>query len=131
MMRQMTNGAAINRNYGEEMPAPTTKVTIYNHSYNIRSDGDAEYLKNLAEFVDRKMREIARATSTVDSVKVAVLAALNIADELHRTKLQSEQTDAQLAARSTQYAQMLDVLLRPYNTMEFSDSASGDTPPVC
>ena len=69
---------------------------------------------------NRKMREIAGSTSTVDSVKVAVLAALNIADELHRIKAQSEQADTQLANRSAQCSQMLDGLLRPLNPIDIS-----------
>ena len=127
MTRALTNGAVVNRNRSEDLSAPTVKVGIYNSSYHIRSDGDAEYLKALAEFVDRKMREIARATATVDSVKVAVLAALNIADELHRLKYQSEQADAHLATRSTQYAQLLDNLLRPFAAPELTETMSART----
>ena len=120
MMRTPTNGA-INRNYSSSGNGDgLLKVAIYNHSYTIRSEGDSEYLKALAEFVDRKMREISGSTSTVDSVKVAVLAALNIADELHRLKAQSEQADTQLANRSVQCSQMLDGLLRPLNPIDMS-----------
>ena len=55
---------------------PTIRVEIYNQTYNIRSDGDSEYVIGLAEFVDRRMREISSGTLTVDSLKVAILAAL-------------------------------------------------------
>jgi cell division protein ZapA len=58
------------------------KVDIYDQTYHIAGDLDPEYVEKLAQCVDGKMREIARATGTVDSVKVAVLAALGIADEL-------------------------------------------------
>ncbi len=58
------------------------KIEIYDQSYNVHSDGNEESLKELAAYVDTKMREVAHATRTVDSLKVAVLAALNIADEL-------------------------------------------------
>ena len=77
--------------------APTIRVEIYNQTYNIRSDGDSEYLTKLADFVDGRMREISSGTLTVDSLKVAILAALHIADELHRLKQTHEQADAQLA----------------------------------
>ena len=49
---------------------------------------------------------------TVDSLKVAILAALHIADELHRLKRLHEQTDQQLAARSAECAEMLDRVLK-------------------
>src|SRR6201982_4283394 len=80
--------------------SPTIRVEIYNQTYNIRSDGDTEYIIQLAEFVDSRMREISSGTLTVDSLKVAILAALHIADELHRLKNMHEQADAQLGARS-------------------------------
>jgi cell division protein ZapA len=59
------------------------KIEIYGQSYNVHADGNEDQLKELAAFVDAKMRMVAEATHTVDSVRVAVLAALNIADELH------------------------------------------------
>jgi cell division protein ZapA len=92
--------------------APTIRVEIYNQTYNIRSDGDSEYLTMLATFVDSRMREISSGTLTVDSLKVAILAALHIADELHRLKATHEQADAQLATRSAECADMLDRVLR-------------------
>jgi len=91
---------------------PTIRVEIYNQTYNIRSDGDSEYVTGLAEFVDQRMREISSGTLTVDSLKVAILAALHIADELHRLKRLHEQADQQLAARSSECAEMLDRLLK-------------------
>jgi len=61
--------------------SPTIKVEIYDQAYTVRSDGDPEYLKELAEYVDQRMREISSGTLTVDSRKVAILAALYIADD--------------------------------------------------
>ncbi|HZH33288.1 MAG TPA: cell division protein ZapA [Pyrinomonadaceae bacterium] len=93
--------------------APSIRVEIYNQTYSIRSDGDGEYIMRLADFVDSRMREIASGTLTVDSLKVAILAALHIADELHRLKNTHEQADQQLASRSAECAEMLDRLLKP------------------
>jgi cell division protein ZapA len=98
--------------------SPTIRVEIYNQTYNIRSDGDTEYIIQLAEFVDSRMREISSGTLTVDSLKVAILAALHIADELHRLKNMHEQADSQLAARSAECAEMLDRLLKVRSTLE-------------
>ena len=97
---------------------PTIRVEIYNQTYNIRSDGDTEYIIQLAEFVDSRMREISSGTLTVDSLKVAILAALHIADELHRLKHLHEQADAQLATRSAECAEMLDRLLKVRTSLE-------------
>jgi cell division protein ZapA len=62
--------------------AMSVKVTIYDQTYTVAGDLEPVYVEELAQYVDSKMREIARATNLVDSVKVAVLAALSIADEL-------------------------------------------------
>ena len=108
----------------ETASTPTIRVEIYNQTYNIRSDGDSEYVSSLAEFVDRRMREISSGTLTVDSLKVAILAALHIADELHRLKRLHEQADSQLAARSAECADMLDRLLKVRTAAEQQNAGS-------
>lgn len=90
----------------------TIRVEIYNQTYNIRSDGDNEYIIELAEFVDSKMREIASGTLTVDSLKVAILAALHIADEYQRLRNDVEKSDSQLASRSAECANLLDRFMK-------------------
>ena len=90
----------------------TVRVEIYNQTYSIRSDGDNEYIQRLAEYVDRKMREISSGTFTVDSLKVAILAALHIADEFHQLQNSQHQSDMQLASRSAECAEMLDRVLK-------------------
>jgi cell division protein ZapA len=97
------------RNGGLEQ---SIRVEIYNQTYSIRSDGDNDYILSLAEYVDSKMREISSGTLTVDSLKVAILAALHIADEFHQLKKLQSQTDAQLASRSAECAEMLDRVLK-------------------
>ncbi len=104
---------------------PTIRVEIYNQTYNIRSDGDTEYIIQLAEFVDSRMRDISSGTLTVDSLKVAILAALHVADELHRLKHLHEQADAQLATRSAECAEMLDRLLKVRSNVEQGQSGAG------
>src|SRR3954469_10995499 len=102
--------------------SPTIKVEIYDQAYTVRSDGDPEYLKQLAEYVDQRMREISSGTLTVDSRKVAILAALYIADELHQLRRQTEQSDEQLATRSAECSELLDRLLKAPRDLERSTS---------
>lgn len=59
------------------------KVQIFGQTYSIRGELDEKYVQTLAKYVDEKMHAIADVTKTVDTQKVAVLAALAIADELH------------------------------------------------
>ena len=96
----------------KDMSEQTIRVEIYNQTYSIRSDGDNEYIQNLAEYVDSKMREISSGTMTVDSLKVAILAALHIADEFYQLKLSQTNVDTQLATRSSECSEMLDKLLK-------------------
>jgi len=72
------------------MSAPV-KVQIFGQSYSIQGELDARYVQKLAKYVDEKMQAIADATGTVDTQKLAVLAALAIADELH--SMQRERSD--------------------------------------
>jgi cell division protein ZapA len=119
-------GEMINKGSMEATSSPTIRVEIYNQTYNIRSDGDTEYIIQLAEFVDSRMREISSGTLTVDSLKVAILAALHIADELHRLKNMHEQADSQLAARSAECAEMLDRLLKVRSSLEHEQGSAGN-----
>lgn len=63
-----------------------TPVTIFGRTYSLRGGGDADHLARLAKEVDRRMREVADATGTADTLKVAILAALNIADDNLRAR---------------------------------------------
>ena len=86
------------------------KIEIYNQSYNVQADENEEYLKGLAAFVDEKMRSVAEATRTIDSVRVAVLAALNIADELHTLKKRQDAIEGPLRQRVEKCVAMVEKL---------------------
>jgi len=64
---------------------PTT-VKIHGQEYTIRADRDPEYVQSIARFVDDRMRETARDAGQVTSLRVAILSALNIADELFQER---------------------------------------------
>ena len=67
------------------------KVTIYGQEYTIKAPADASYIKNIAEYVDEKMREVQEELSTPQvPAKVAILAAMNIADDLFAEKRNRE-----------------------------------------
>jgi cell division protein ZapA len=70
--------------------AGSTSVEIFGQTYNVRGDGDPDYLMELARLVDTRMREVAGQVATVDPMKIAILAALNIADEFSRYRKRRE-----------------------------------------
>ncbi|HVS33495.1 MAG TPA: cell division protein ZapA [Thermoanaerobaculia bacterium] len=67
-----------------------TEVEIFGQTYSVRGEGDPDYLMELARVVDARMREVAAQVATVDPLKIAILAALNIADEFSRYRKQRE-----------------------------------------
>src|ERR1700689_5879524 len=77
----------------------SVRVEIFDQAYNLRGS-DPEYILKLAEYVDSKMRAVAGATNTIDTVRLAVLGALNIADEYHllQRKQENGATDYQKRA---------------------------------
>src|SRR5438445_12793411 len=115
---------AVRLERGVDPWSPNIKVEIYDQAYTIRSDGDPEYIRKLAEYVDQRMREISSGTLTVDSRKVAILAALYIADELHQLRKIHEQADSQLATRSAECSEMLDRLLKTPRNLDRPAAAS-------
>lgn len=63
-----------------------TEVEILGNTYTVLTDDDPAYIKQVAEYVDKQMREIITKTSTISTDKVAILIALNIANELFKTR---------------------------------------------
>ena len=86
-------------------------VEIHGQRYPIRSGLDPEYVARLATYVDEKMRAAADSAPTGDSLRLAVLAALNIADELFRCRDATRARDGQLAARTEELERLLDRVL--------------------
>jgi cell division protein ZapA len=88
------------------------RVTIYDQEYRMRGKLDADYIRRLGEFVDAKMRSIAARTQTVDSLRVAVLAALNIADEFHQLKVEHEESAREIDEKVDACNDLLDQVLK-------------------
>jgi cell division protein ZapA len=61
-------------------------VEIFGQTYAVRGGEDPAYVERLAAYVDERMKEVSRASGAVDSVRIAVLAALNLADECFRLR---------------------------------------------
>jgi len=100
------------------VPAPSAingsgsvRVEIFDQVYNLRGS-DSEYILKLAEYVDGKMRAVSEQTATVDSVRLAVLAALNIADEYHLLKRRLQSPSPEVHQRAIKLATALDEVLR-------------------
>jgi len=94
---------------GEDSEEVTT-VRIFNQTYKVRSGNEPEYIRELAALLDDKMSEISQLTPTVDTVRVAVLAALNIADEYFLTQARLEALEQEIEERSEKMISRLEPL---------------------
>jgi cell division protein ZapA len=88
----------------------SVRVEIFDQAYNLRGS-DPQYILKLAEYVDAKMRAVAEATNTIDTVRLAVLAALNIADEYHLLKRNQDVGTVDYQKRAHLLASALDEVL--------------------
>ncbi len=120
---KLTNSAIDRRFMAEslEVRRATTSVSvdIYDQTYHLRAS-DPDYIQKLAAMVDGKMRAVSSNGNTVDSLRVAVLAALNIADELLRlqehTRLlrgSMSETQTTIRSRANNLSGLLDSVLDP------------------
>ena len=87
------------------------QVEIHGQQYPIRSSLDPKYVAELAAYVDMKMRAASREAAAGETLKVAVLAALNIADECFRIQHDDQQRRAELSLRAEELERMLDAAL--------------------
>jgi cell division protein ZapA len=87
-------------------------VTIFGHSYSLRAEEDGSYVEELARQVDAKMRTLSEQTGTTEPVRVAVLAALNLADELEKLRAEHRASEEALESTGRELVSALDRALR-------------------
>ena len=85
----------------------SVRVRILGEEYALRSDADAEHTRAVAAHVDRVISQIVAAGSVVESHKVAILAALQIADELLRLRTDASERDARVRGLGEEVARWL------------------------
>ena len=88
----------------------SVRVEIFDQVYNLRGS-DPDYILKLAEYVDGKMRAVAEQTNTIDTVRLAVLAALNIADEYHLLRKRNDGGTGGYQQRAHKLSSALDKVL--------------------
>jgi cell division protein ZapA len=88
----------------------SVRVEIFDQGYNLRGT-DPDYILKLAEYVDTKMRAVSQQTHTVDTARLAVLAAINIADEFHMLRKKMDGGTPDSSRRARQLLNALDEVL--------------------
>ena len=94
-----------------DVPSRVVHVEIHGQQYPIRSSLDPAYVAELAAYVDQKMRAASRESTAGDTLKVAVLAALNIADECFRVRTEEQRRRDAITTRAEELERMLDLAL--------------------
>lgn len=97
----------------DEKPVDSNKVEIFGRHYSIGGTYDSEYLKKLAQMVDDRMRRIAESTGTVDTLKVAILAAMYFADSHFKAYQKQQKADDELERNLTALKEQIDIVLSP------------------
>ncbi|MFQ6678674.1 MAG: cell division protein ZapA [Fidelibacterota bacterium] len=85
------------------------RVTIYGHEYTVKAPADSTYIKSIAEFVDTKMREVQdQMPSEQSTERIAILAAMNISDELLSNKNDKESFSAEIENKIQSLIEVID-----------------------
>ncbi len=86
----------------------TTQIEIFGKKYTIRSDSDPSYTAELADFVDKKVREVAENYSAISSHKIYILASINMANDLFQIKREYEDKAIQSDERITRLIKIIE-----------------------
>jgi cell division protein ZapA (FtsZ GTPase activity inhibitor) len=93
------------------MSSRVVNVEIHGQKYAIRSELEPQYILTLAEYLDAKMQVAARETATIDPARVAVVAAINILDELFHARQDAVAAEGTLLSRTIQIERIVDAVL--------------------
>ena len=85
-----------------------TAIQIFGREYKIKGHADEAYIQEMAEYVDAKMRELSNNSNLPSQERLAILAALNIADELFQERNQTTETFSSIEQRAARLVAMLD-----------------------
>ena len=92
----------------DDTPTGVVNVEIFGQQYPVRSELDQAYVLKLAQYLDRKMQAAAEQVHGGDSVRIAVLAALNIADEHFKTLAAHEDREVDAQRLALELEQLVD-----------------------
>ncbi|MEW6001288.1 MAG: cell division protein ZapA [Nitrospirota bacterium] len=86
----------------------SVEVYILGQRYNIKGDAPEEYIRKLASYLDEKLKEVYNSSPNITPVKASILAALNIADELHRLKNEQEEFTKHIEEKTNTLTALFD-----------------------
>jgi cell division protein ZapA len=96
------------------MGQESIQVKIFGTEYTLKSDADIEYVKRVAQIVDDRMQKLAESSTIKSESKLAVLTALNVADELYQLKLQYKKVIENFNKHSKELSERIDYYIDSY-----------------
>jgi len=86
----------------------STEVFILGQKYTLKGDAPEEYIRELASYVDTKLKEVYKATPNITPVKASILAAIDIADELFKIKNRQDEITTNIEKKAATLASLFD-----------------------
>jgi cell division protein ZapA len=99
------------------MGRESVQVKIFGTEYTLKSDTDIEYVKKVAEVVDERMRKLSETSTIKTPSKLAVLTALNIADELYQFRLRYKKVFENFNKQNKELSERIDYYLDSYKQL--------------
>lgn len=93
------------------MTSRVIHVDIHGQRYAVRSELDPQYISELAAYLDEKMQMAARELTSAEPLRVAVIAALNVVDELFRARTSTTEAAGEWTSRAAVIEQLVDAVL--------------------
>ncbi len=100
-------------------------IKVFGQTYTVKTDAEEDHIQEVARYVNEKMDEVLKKTRSVSTMNVAILTALNIADDLLREKERRIALLREIETKSKELAEKIDVNLSGGKLEEISISFKG------
>ena len=85
-----------------------TRIEVYGYTFNVNSDLDDKEIQDIADFVDEKMKHLAAKLKITSTSKLAIMAAINIAEDFHRFKSEQNDLNKAIDIKSARLIKLVD-----------------------
>jgi cell division protein ZapA len=91
------------------------EIKVFGQTYTVKTDAEEDYIREVAKYVNEKMEEILKKTKSVSTLNVAILTALNVADDLLREKEKRTTLVREVEAKSRDLVEKIDINIGDWN----------------
>jgi len=91
------------------------EIKVFGQTYTVKTDAEEDYIQEVAKYVNEKMEEVLKKTKSVSTVNVAILTALNIADDLLREKEKRTALLREVEAKSKDLVEKIAIKIGDWN----------------